>query len=557
MSDVALLGPDGRPLPPASAPKVTPNPRRPGALNGGRGSYGGAPYDAADLYGQHMAAWTPALWSPDGELNPYRDRIVSRVRDMVRNDGWASGAVTRMVDNVVGPNIRPISKPDYRFLAHYTGNTAFDATWAREFGRAVDANWRTWANDEQLYCDATRNQTFGQMMRTAFRHKVIDGDALAVMLWLPRRVGKGRARYATAVQLVDPDRLSNPQQMFDSDTMRGGVEIEEDTGAAVAYHIRKAHAGDWFNATKSLTWERIQRETAWGRPIVVHDYDGDRASQHRGGTGVFAPVLQRLKMLVKYDGVELDAAIINAIFGAYVTSPFDQELVKDAMGDGEELTAYQGQRKEFHDEAPLMLGGSRIPVMFPGEKIESVAAVRPNNNFAAFEGAVLRNVATGLGLSAQQVSNDWSSVNYSSARAALLEAWKTFNRRRDDFSHSFAGPVRTSWLEESMAVDELPLPCGVVPEDFAECRAAYSRCKWLGPAMGWVDPVAERTGAVIGMDAALGTLEDGCAEQGLDYEEVLEQRAAEIRMFDELKIPRPEWSGQVAAAVAAKKPEAQ
>jgi lambda family phage portal protein len=556
VSAVALLGPDGRPLPPAT-PRATPGPPRPQALNGGRGNYGGAPYDAADIYGQHMAAWTPGLYSADGELNPYRDRIVSRVRDMVRNDGWASGAVTRIVDNAVGPNLRPLSKPDYRYLAHYTGNAAFDAVWAKEFGRAVDANWRTWANDEQLYCDAARNQTFGQLMRTAFRHKIVDGDALAIMLWLPRRVGKGRARYATTVQLVDPDRLSNPQQLFDSATMRGGVEIEEDTQAAVAYHIRKAHMGDWWSAAKSVTWERVPRETKWGRHIVVHDFDGDRATQHRGGAGIFAPVLQRLKMLAKYDGVELDAAVINAIFAAYVESPFDPELVKDALSDGEEINAYQQGRSEFHDQAPLMLGGARIPVVYPGEEIKAIAPARPNGNFAAFEGAVLRNVASGLGLSDQQVSNNYGSVNYSSARAALLEAWKTLNRRRDDFSHSFAGPVRTSWLEESMAVDDLPLPRGVVPEDFAECRGAYSRCRWLGPPMGWVDPVAERTGVLLGMDAALGTLEEACAEQGLDYEEVLEQRAAEIHMFKELGIPVPEWGGQVAAAAVAKKPEAQ
>ena len=556
MSAVALLGPDGRPLPPA-APRGNPNPRRPQALNGGRGNYGGAPYDAADIHGQHMAAWTPPLWSADGELNPYRDRIVSRVRDMVRNDGWASGAVTRIVDNAVGPNLRPLSKPDYRFLAHYTGNAAFDATWAKEFGRAVDANWRSWANDEQLYCDAGRTSTFGQLMRTAFRHKIVDGDALAVMLWLPDRIAKGRARYATAVQLVDPDRLSNPQQLFDSETMRGGVELDARGLAAVAYHIRKAHAGDWWSAAKSLTWERVPRETKWGRHIVVHDFDSDRASQHRGGAGIFAPVLQRLKMLAKYDGVELDAAVINAIFAAYVESPFDPELVKDALSDGEEIGAYQQGRSEFHDEKPLMLGGARIPVVYPGEEIKTVAPVRPNSNFAAFEGAVLRNVASGLGLSDQQVSNNYGSVNYSSARAALLEAWKTLNRRRDDFSHSFAGPVRSNWLEEAMVVDDLPLPRGVVPDDYTECRAAYSRCRWLGPPMGWVDPVAERTGVVLGLDAALGTLEDSCAEQGQDWEENVEQRAYEIERFKALGIPLPEWSGQVAASIAAKKPEAQ
>ena len=558
---VRLLGPDGNAIAPR-APKIAPSPRGPSALNGGRGTYSGAPYDAADLYGQHMAAWTPALWSPDGELNPYRDRIVSRVRDMVRNDGWASGAVTRILDNAIGPNLRPIAKPDHKYLAHYTGNAAFDAEWAKDFARAADANWRSWASDPGHWCDASRNQNFSQMMRTAFRHKLVDGDALAILQWLPKRVSLGRARYCTAVQVVDPDRLSNPQLNFDGQVMRGGVEIEEETGAAIAYHIRKAHAGDWFSAVKSLTWERIARETAWGRPVVVHDFDGDRAAQHRGGSGIFAPILQRLKMLVKYDGVELDAAIINSIYGAYVESPFDAQLVKDALDDGDDegrgqLLGYQGARQEFHNDSSLMLGDSRIPILFPGEKINMVAPTRPNSNFGAFEGAVLRNVATGLGLSAQQVSNDWSDVNYSSARAALLEAWKTMTRRRHDFSYGFAGPIRSAWLEEAMSVDDLPLPRGIVPETFAECRTAYSRCRWLGPPLGWIDPVDERTGAVIGMDAGFQTLEDVCGDQGLDYEEVLEQRAHEIKMFDKLGIPRPEWSGQVAAARIARKPEAE
>lgn len=543
---VAILGPDGAPLQPS---KVR-------GLAGGSGHYGGPPYDAADLYGQHMAAWNPALWSPDAEINMYRDRIVSRVRDMVRNDGWASGGVTRILDNAVGANLRPISKPDYRFLAAATGMKAFDHEWAKEFARAVDANWRSWADDELgRYCDAARKQTFGQILRTGFRHKLVDGDALGVLLWLAEQVGYGRARYATAVQLVDPDRLSNPQLRFDQMTMRGGVEINPVTGAAIAYHIRKAHAGDWFSAAQSMTWERIERETEWGRPIVVHDFDAERAAQHRGGTGIFAPVLQRLKMLVKYDGVELDAAIINAIFAAYVESPFDRELVSEALSDGDHLNLYQQSRSEFHDDKKILLGDARVPMLFPGEKIATVNATRPASNFKDFEGAVLRNVATGLGLSAQQISNDWSDVNYSSARSALLEAWKTLSRRRHDFAAGFAAPIRAAWLEESMDVDDLPLPAGA--PDFAEFRGAYARARWLGPPLGWVDPVDERTGAVIGLDAGFGTLEDINAEQGQDYEEVLEQRAYEVKRFKELGLPLPEWAGQVAVERVKQPPQAK
>lgn len=547
MTEISLVGPDGAKLPPAKSTRAR-------ALAGGDGRYGGPPYDAADIYGQHLSAWQPFLWSPDGELNPWRDRIVSRTRDLAKNDGWASGAVTRILDNAVGAHLRPITRPDYQFLAFETGIKAFDHVWAKEFSRAVDGNWRGWAHDLGRYCDASRNLTFSQICFLGFRHNLIDGDALAVLMWIPERVGLGRARYSTAVQMVDPDRLSNPQLRFDQQSMRGGVEIDK-YGAAIAYHIRKAHAGDWFSAVESMTWERVPRETSWGRPVVVHYYDSDRAGQHRGGAGIFAPVLQRIKMLAKYDGAELDASIINAIFAAYVESPFDREMVAEALDDGEKLNFYQEQRKDFHKESSIMLGNARIPILFPGEKVTPVAANRPSGNFQAFEGAVLRNVASGLGLSDQQVSNNWSNVNYSSARGAMLEAWKTLERRRDNFAFAFASQIRAAWLEESMSVDDLPLPNGA--PDFLEHRSAYARCRFMGPGRGWVDPVAERQGAVMAMDGALSTLEQECAEQGLEWEEVLEQRKYELERLDELGIPRPEWAGQFTATEVAKKPEAQ
>jgi len=529
---VSILGANGKPLAPSRA----------SMLNGG----GRTPYDAADIYSGAMADWQPYLWSPDGELNMYRDRIVSRVRDLVRNDGWASGAVTRTLDNAIGANFRPIAKPDYRALALYTGNKAFDAKWADEFGRAAEANWRIWSNDPGRYCDAQRCMTMAQIMRLAFRHKIVDGDALGQVMWLPERVGLGRARYATTIQVIDPDRLSNPQLRFDQMTMRGGVEVDE-LGAAVAYHIRRAHQGDWFSAAKSVTWDRIPRETDWGRPIIVHDFDHDRAAQHRGGAGILAPVLQRLKMLVRYDSAELDAAIINAVFSAYVESPFDAQFVEQALGgDGSELNAYQQGRSEFHNERKLKLGDSRMPILYPGEKIETVNAARPTSNFGDFEGAVLRNASAATGLSAQQISNNWSDVNYSSARGALLEAWKTLNRRRIDFGHGFGQPIWAAHMEEQFEVDNLPLPNGA--PDFMECRTAYSAAKWMGPGRGWIDIVKERQGAVLGMDSGLSTLEQECAENGgEDWEENLDQRARELEAYRERGLTPPTWAGMQTA----------
>jgi len=541
--EVRILGPNGRPLMPSN--------RKASMLNGS----GRVPYDAADSFSDAMANWQPALWSPDNEVNIYRDRIVSRVRDMARNDGWASGSVTRILDNAVGASFRPIAKVDYRSLALQTGLKAFDAKWADEYGRAVEAAWRNWANDPNRYCDVERKKTVSQMLRLAFRHKLVDGDALAVLQYRTDRLGHGRARYATTVQIVDPDRLSNPQQVFDMLNIRGGVEIDDD-GVPLAYHIRKAHMGDWWSAEKTMTWERVPRETAWGRPIVVHDFDGDRAAQHRG-TSIFTPIVQRLKMLIKYDEVELESSILNAVFGAYITSPYDPSLFADSL-QTDDVLDYQDMRTSFHDEKRISLqSGARIPILAPGESISTVNAARPTSNFAAFESAALRNVAAALGISTQQLTQDWSDVNYSSARSAMLEAWKTLTRRRDDFASGFAQPIFSSFIEELHDLGEVPLPDGA--PDFLDAKAAYCRAQWMGPGRGWVDPVAEKKGAILGMDSGMSTLEMEVSENvGEDWEELLDQRAREVEAFKERGLPVPSWGqADVFAPQTIQNPEAQ
>ncbi len=84
------------------------------------------------------------------------------------------------------------------------------------------------------------------------------------------------------------------------------------------------------------------------------------------------------------------------------------------------------------------------------------------------------------------------------------------------------------WLEEAVNKGLVDAP------DFYENRYAYTRCKWIGPGRGWVDPVKEAQACQIRMEIGLSTLEAECAGQGLDWEEVLEQRAREKERMKEL-----------------------
>ncbi|WP_298284846.1 phage portal protein [Acidocella sp.] len=534
---VEILGADGIPLPrpktPVGGGRQGPTPM---ALNGTMNT----PFDAADNYSEQMEGWYPFLWSPDGETSQFwRDRIVSRARDLERNDGWARGGITRVLDNVIGADYRAISKPDYRALAYYTGIKGFDAVWADEFGRVVDACWRSWADDKVgHYCDAMHCLTLPQLFWVAMRHKLIDGDALGVMAWRDDVVGPGRARYATALQLIDPDRLSNPQLQFDANSMRGGVEVDQ-YGAPKGYWIRRAHVGDWFSAAKAQQWDYLPRQTTWGRPVVVHDYDHHRASQHHGAVGILTSVMQRMKMLTKYDSVELEAAIINAVFAAYMKSPFDPAMIEEAVNPGPmpgSLGPYQDMRNEFWTGKRLDIGGARVTTLAPGEEIGTVNASRPAANYEPFSVAVLRHIASGLGVTYEQLSGDFSRTNYSSFRGATNEVLKTFNRRAAGFESGFAMPVRAAFLEEVMDIEDIPLPAGA--PSFEEFRTAYARCRWLRPGRGWVDPVAERQGAIIGMNAGLSSLEMEVGENtGEDWEEIVDQLALERRKFEQVGLP--------------------
>jgi lambda family phage portal protein len=498
------------------------------------------PYDAADQLGAHVKEWQPYLWSPDGQLNPYRDIITARVRDLVNNDGWASGAVTRVLDNAVGGNFRPIFKPDYRALAAHTGNKAFDAKWAYEYSKALDACYRTWANASGRWCDLQRKMTVGQMFRLAFRHKLVDGDALAMMHYRLDRVGRGGARYATSIQIIDPDRLSNPQMNWDQRHLRGGVEVDDDQ-VAIAYHIRKAHQGDWFSAGDAVSWDRIDRETEDGRPIIVHDYDMERANQHRG-IGILAPVVQRIKMLARYDNAELDAAILNAIFGAWIESGTDPNLTADSVSAPEDALKMQGARMDYHDEADIRIAGTggALPIMFPGDTVRQLDAKRPSGNYGPFEKAALRNVASATGLASPQLTNDWSDVSYISGRLALIEFWKTSGRRREDFASGFGQPIVRCFVEEAHEIEPLPLPRGA-PE-FLECVDAYSRAKFIGPGRGWYDPVNEIKGAILGMDSALMDFDEICAEQGIDGDDMIIARKHTLERFKEAGLEPPSWA---------------
>ena len=481
-------------------------------------AFGGAATDDPDL-----ASWSVGNPSPQLALSLDRDNLAGRIHDLACNDGWASGGVSRMVDAIIGSNWRLSSRPNWRSL----GITADEA---EAVANQIEAKWKDFADDIDARCDRQRRSTFGGLLALAFRHRIWDGEAFAVVHWRPKP-----GFYSTCFEVVHPDRCSNPRMTISTMTMRDGVELDPVDFFPVAYHFRSTHPGDFFSGNANLwVWDRVEREFAWGRRIVAHAFEPQAAGDTRG-TSPLAPILKKIRMLGRYDEAELQAAVLNAMLAAFVTTPLDGEQLAAAMGDQDGLAKYDSYRGDFRESAPIKLGGARINILAPGEEIKLTNPNHPNSVFEAFERTVLRNIATAIGVSYEQLSMDWSQVNYSSARAALIEIWRGFTARKEHFAVQFAQPLYAAWLEEAVALGEVVLPKGA--PSFLMAKTAWCACRWIGPGRGWVDPLKEALASAARLEIGVSTLEDECAEQGKDWLDLLQQQAREMKERDRLGLP--------------------
>lgn len=466
-----------------------------------------AAHHGASRFAHDVATWIPKRGSADWDLLPDLTNLVIRSRDIERNNGVAKGGVQTITDNVVGTGLRLSARPDYMAL----GQTK---EWAQDWRRKVESIWCAWW--WTTACHAGDTMTGDQMTAQQFKAGINNGSYIGLPLWIPDR-GDG---FSTKLQTVEADRLSQPYGAFESSRMRGGIEFGI-YGEPIAYNIKRTHPGDpWIN-TDAFGWERIPRRTEFGRLRVIHGFDPERSGQSRGKP-LLTSVLPQFKQLDRYTNAEIMAAVVNAMVAMVIESPMSHEQVMELFeNDG---NRYQAAR-EAH--AVSLRGGTAIST-FPGDKVSGFLPQRPASGFGAFIENIYRIIGVGLDMPYELLMKDFSKTNYSSARAAMLEAWRSFNRRRDWLGTQWMDPIYWLFLEEMVNAGRIDAP------GFYENRWAYQRCKWIGPGRGWVDPVKEADASVIRINANLSTLEQECAEQGLDWEEVLEQRAAEIAYMKKL-----------------------
>lgn len=505
MSARVVYGPNGQALPPGLGR----------AIQAAAGTEIGFRSGAGQR--QALDGWNVGQTSADAYWLRDRDDFVAKTRDLLAREPWAQGGVERKLDMLVGAGWRPSIKPDPEILG-------ISPEEAERLGRGLEGAYRTWADDPLCRCDLERTLNASWLMHMAVMEQVVTGDGLGVLRWKPGRGWKFR----TALQVIDADRLSNPHGAPDTEYLRGGVEKDAD-GAPIAAHIRNSHPGDYMATTspKAFDWTRIDWREKWGRPRVLHMFRKDRPGQTRGISKLVA-ALARFKQLQRYADSELANAVINALFAATITSSFDPTVAQEHLTSAA-VAGVHDLRQGFYEQYNPTLAGARVQHLFPGDDLKFLTSAREAGSLAVFTETFLRSIASGLDISYEHISMDWSKVTYLSARASLLEIWRGIMKSRSLIEMMWATPILLAVSEDALDSGLVEMPNTAV--GLYEAPAAWLRGRWIGPPRGWVDPVKEPTGALMQMALGSTTLEAVAADQGEDLDINVPQLGREVDLF--------------------------
>lgn len=450
------------------------------------------------------SSWLPRNSSADEALLPELSDLRERSRDLNRNDAHASGITSTMTTNVIGTGIRPQSRVDREFLGISEKSAA-------NFQKKAERAWKRWLP----YSDAGQRMDFYEIQSLVDRQILENGEALIIPLML-----KDKTRpYSFALQVIEADRLDTPPEKRSDKSIRSGVRIGEN-GEPVSYFIQKTHPGDFRYGERDRKFMEIPAKNEYGRKNVFHLYHVTRSGQTRG-VPFFTPVLTYFKDLAEYAEAELVAARIAACFSLFITSEASMDIAVNA-----------GYERNASNQLVESLEPGMIKHLMPGESITSFNPQRPGATFEPFVERILRAISAALGLPYELVAKDFSKTNYSSARAALLEARRYFKVKQEWLSRKLCQPVWDMLLEEAYLKGEL----GSV--SFYDKRSYWSGATWIAPGWEWVDPLKEAKAAEVGLKNGIITHSDLYSAQGKDWEESFEQRKRELDKMNELGLPQ-------------------
>jgi lambda family phage portal protein len=479
----------------ASAPP--PKARQHGGASRQRAMFAGARMDG-------IVDWAfSSIQSADKALQGDLSALRAHSRAHCANDPFASRFVNEVAINIVGP-------AGFRLQARVdTGDQAADLT----TNRLIEEDWLTWAEDKDSVTADGKLDFWGLLANVATSEP---GDGEILIRILP---GFDNA-YGFALQAIDPDQLDHTLNRpathgrdgtVIQNAIRMGIEVNA-WGRPLAYWIRPSHPTDTQNY--SLRGNEPIRIPA---NLIIHDYLPVRVGQTRGIPWM-SSVLRRGRLRDLYE----EAAVVAARIGAAKVGFLQEEAsaVSDPNDDDE---GGRSAADFYMDPEP----GSWEVLPAGIKPAEGWNPLYPAGEYAPFVKQTLLAEAAGLHISYMTLTGDLKETSFSSGRIGLFserDTWRMGHKRKIT---NICRPVLRAWTPWARLTGKLRAAEGVFPAD-------RPRVRWKGRGWANINPKDDINAGVAAADNLLGSRSQFLAEQGLDFDEVAEERARELATMERL-----------------------
>lgn len=469
---------------------------------------GGAPQTSgysdagASLDRRALRAFLPNSGPPNEDINPNNAVLRQRSRMLYMAAPMATSAINTVRTKAVGTGLTLKCAINRKVLG-------LSPEAAKEWQRKTEAEFKMWASKKQN-CDALAMNNFDALQQIALTSWLMSGDVFAV---LPREDPTLWNPYGLRIQLVEADRVSNPQDLGvvaapyisagvkvpegkpgAGNTIYDGVEVDA-KGRVKAYYVASGYPNQKA-FRDGLKWTRVLAYgEKTGLPNILHIMDCERPDQYRG-VSYLAKVIEPMLQTRRYTESELWGAIVQSFFTAWVETTTDTSAMPfNETGSGD-VAGIPGANPDESNlsksENEYEMGPGTVFHLKPNEKVVFGAPNIPTAGFEMFTKTLAKLVGSALELPYDVLVKEFNS-SYSASRGALMEAWEAFKMIRHWFVGDFNQPVYELWLSEAVARGRIKAP-GFFLDPMI--RKAWCGANWIGPVQVALDPNKEAQAAV-------------------------------------------------------------
>ena len=443
-------------------------------------------FDAAGT-GRLLSSWTTDNTSADYDIYSDLEKLRARSRQLVNNNDYARRYISLCATNVIGANgIKLQSKVQ-------NANGKYDKT----ANYKIESAWKEWGKSKN--CSVDGMLTWRDVQRICIETAVRDGE---IIVWVKEGF---RNDFKFAVQLLEADHLDIQYNDIPK-RIKMGIEYNE-YGRPIAYHLFTKHPGDRAYSTMQFV-ERVRIPAT----EIIHLFYRERPSQTRGIPWMHS-AMTRLNHVGAYEEAELIAARVGASKMGFILNPDGEQYQGDEDSDGNiEIEAEPGTFEQ-------------LPV---GYDFKEWDPTHPSGNFGPFMKTTLRGIASGMNISYPALANDLEGANYSSLRAGTIEERDAWKVKQQWFIDTLCTPIFERWLTYALLTRMINLPFDRYDK--------YNTPAWFARSWQWVDPLKDSKAAIEEINAGIRTRTDTLAEQGKDFEDIVDTLRQEMEMLKDAGI---------------------